>query len=158
MTWVMPRLESKNSCWFWANSERARAGLPTAAPLPSWRLRLSWEPFREQVVASGTPVVKRDPQRVWTKRWRALRHSALDRVDKLMERGLGKNVDDRGPIEPACWLEWMDGSVCESGSKRFSARARYTNRPDASQRRTGSSDGDQLRRVHTHSVSHAHFF
>ena len=85
-----------------------------------WRLRLSWKPFREQVVANSTPVVKRSGQRVWTKRWRALRHFASDRVadEKLMERGslnlwdngnlskdralrkkvddLGKNVDDHG--------------------------------------------------------------
>ena len=49
-------------------------------------------------------------QRVWTKRWRALRHSALDTVDKLMARGLGKNVDDRGPCEPGM-LAGVDGRV-----------------------------------------------
>ena len=95
-------------------------------------------------------------QRVWTKRWRVLRYFALDRVDKLMERGLGKNVDDHGasclggPSERGM-LAGVVGRVvrpameseCESGSKGSSARR--TNLPDASQRRTGNSDGDQLR-------------
>ena len=93
-------------------------------------------------------------QRVWTKRWRALRHFALDGVDKLMERGLGKNVDDHGAsclVAPGV-LAGVDGRVvprpemesdCESGSKGSSAR--YTNKPDASGKRTGNSDGDQTR-------------
>ena len=33
-------------------------------------------------------------QRVWTKRWRALRHFAVDRVDKLLEWSFRKFVDD----------------------------------------------------------------
>ena len=79
-------------------------------------------------------------QRVWTKRWRALRHFALDKVadEKLMGRrslnlrdngnvsrdrafrkkvdDLGKNVDDHGAsclgvqVSPACWVVWLDGS------------------------------------------------
>ena len=106
-------------------------------------------------------------QRVWTKRWRALRHFALDMVadEKLMERGsrnvskdrvfrkkvddTGKNVDDQGasclvgPSAPGMLRRVVPRpaveSVCESGSKGFCAR--YTNRPDASQKRTGNGDG-----------------
>ena len=59
-------------------------------------------------------------QRVWTKRWRALRHFALDRVDKLMERGLGPS-GLVGPSAPGMLAEcataetlsdqWVDGRV-----------------------------------------------
>ena len=85
----------------------------------------------------------------------------LDRVDKLMERGheasglVGSNAPGMVAERATAGTlsdQGVDGRVvprpavvsdCESGSKGSSAR--HTNRPDASQRRTGNSDGDQVR-------------
>ena len=71
----------------------------------SWRPRFSWELLREELVANGTPVVQPrrkgiQAERVWTKRWKALRHFAADKVYKLLERGFRKNVDDHGASLP----------------------------------------------------------
>ena len=84
----------------------------------SWRPRLSWDrsvsKWWRMAHPSSNDGDDGSGQRVWTKRWRALRHFALDRVDKLMERGLGKNVDDHeasclvGPSAPSI-LAGVDG-------------------------------------------------
>ena len=60
----------------------------------------------------------------------------------LAERATAETLSDQGVdgrVVPRPTVE----SDCESGSKGSSAR--HTNRPDASQRRTGTSDGDQVR-------------
>ena len=81
-------------------------------------------------------------QRVWTNRWRALRHFASDRVadEKLMERDSVNLGDNRNVSKDlafmtsgrACGRTGRTPTViendCESGSK--GSQARYTNRTD----------------------------
>ena len=72
---VIQWLVSKNACWFCTTSEKARAGLPTVAPLPLfffsfWRLRFSrGTQFRKQVMTLSSSNNGDDGfgQRVWTK-------------------------------------------------------------------------------------------